>query len=381
MAVLALKYRPRTFADVVGQKTVRVVLQQMVKKNQLPPAMIFDGSRGTGKTTTARILSAALNCLAPREDASPCTECAICQSIFDGSCPDILEIDAASNGLVDDVRKIKEMSLYSNAACKWKVVLLDEAHSMSTAAFNALLKLLEEPPPNTLFILLTTEPSKILGTVLSRCMEFTFRRISTLDIVDRLKYIAKTEEFVVDEELLMVIAERANGGMRDAVMTFDQVTSVGVRNAEQFAKLMGESDVAPSIIGQLHSGQLSGALAAVDELLLRTGDAQTVSSDLVRVLRDCLVLQSNGEIHRQGAPLESRRALASAIGSDLILAGLRVLWDLKTKVRSSDDPRSSLDLAVIMLSEALQGHAMAKPNVNLQAPEKMTFEALAAATK
>ena len=350
----ALKYRPRSFESITGQRTVRAVLKQMVRTDNLPPALVFTGDRGTGKTSTGRILAAALNCDGADDPAGrPCGECALCMAIFGGTCPDVLEIDAASNGNVDDIRKLKELTSYSASSCRWQVILLDEAHSMSTPAFNALLKILEEPPAQTMFILLTTEPGRIPDTVMSRCMTFEFRRLSTEDLVKRLEFVSEAEHLEAEAGLLAAIAERADGGMRDAVMTLDQVSRVGIRTEAGLLKLLGEQDVAPHILMSLANGMGAGdALSMVDQVMSRTGDAHSLSGDIVKVLRDVLVLQSGGDIHRQGESLEVRTKLAK-IPTRNVIDSIRVLWDLKTKTKASDDPRSNLDMAIVLVSEAL----------------------------
>jgi DNA polymerase-3 subunit gamma/tau len=345
---LALKYRPTTFDDLTGQPAVQIILRQMIKVGQIPSALLFDGCRGTGKTTTARILAAALNC---HEDTKPCGSCPSCKAVFDGSSMDVIEIDAASNGLVDDIRQLRQQVMYRHSG-DWRVVILDEAHSMSAAAFNALLKTLEEPPPRTLFILLTTEPVKILPTVASRCMPFTFKRLSIDDITRRLAHIAHTEGYAVEHDLLQLLAERADGAMRDAVMLLDQVARIGLTTAEQYQRLIGHQDHAPAILERLVNGDLPGAFAKLDEALTRVADAATITADAISTLRDVLVLRCGGEVHKAGTTLAARQSLALVMETPTVLAALKVLWQLKTQMRT-DDPRSSLELAVVMLSEVI----------------------------
>jgi DNA polymerase-3 subunit gamma/tau len=198
---LARRYRPQTFDEMVGQKHIRPILKRLVvNQEKLPPVLLFAGTRGTGKTTAARIIAKALNCtpeppLDPNANR-PCNECPSCLAVTIGNSLDVLEVDAASNGGVAEIRKIKDMVGYAVGG-QWRVVLLDEAHSMSKEAFNALLKVLEEPPPQTLFVLLTTEPGKIIDTIVSRSMSFDFRRVTVADIVERLKFIAANENIQV----------------------------------------------------------------------------------------------------------------------------------------------------------------------------------------
>lgn len=366
MESLAAKYRPRTFDDLVGQRPVQVILRQMVHKRRVFPVLLFDGPRGTGKTTTLRILAAALNC---HDTPVPCGQCVSCKSIYDGSSPDLLEIDAASNGLVDDIRNLRQQVLYATGG-DWQIVGLDEAHGLSTPAANALLKTIEEPPPNTVFVLLTTEPGKILDTVVDRCMPFTFRRIVTADIAARLRHICTAETLDVEPALITHIAERADGGMRDAIMTLDQVTRVGVTTLAAYTDLMGECDYGPTLLDHLVTGDLAAAFAGIAEQMTRTGDTTALTSGLIGTLRDILVLHAGGQLPQQDRALAARQRLARHIDRHQAVAALKILWDLKTKIRIVDDPRSSLDLAVVLLGEIF---AKARPAPPASAPRKLTL--------
>lgn len=330
---------------------MRFILERMVQQGKVPTGLLFSGSRGCGKTTSGRILAAALNCQEPNP---PCVECASCQAIYAGNSFDVQEIDAASHGNVADIRDLSEKLLYSVGGGT-RLILLDEAHSLSREAFNALLKTLEEPPPETVFVLLTTEPGKILETVLSRLMNFEFRRITISDIVERLQHIVAAEGIGVEDELLLTIAERANGGMRDAVMTLDQVTRVGVKTSVEFAELLGESDFGPELVKVMLTGDTAKVFLALDAQLIRTGDATTIVNQLVGTLRDVVVLHSGGPIPRQGASLQARQEIMSLVQSQQLLNGMKMLWELKTKVRSGEDPRVVLDLAAVMVTEQLSG--------------------------
>lgn len=347
METLALKHRPRTFNDLVGQRAAQVILRQMVLKNQVPTALLFDGSRGTGKTSTARILAAALNCETP---PGPCTHCPSCKAVYTGSSLDVVEIDAASNGLVDDIRQLRQQVMYRVSGA-YRVVILDEAHSMSREAFNALLTTLEEPPPGTVFILCTTEPGRILETVVSRCMPFTFRRITVADIIERLTHICTVENLNVEPDLLTLIAERANGGLRDAVMTLDQVTRVGIATVEQFSELFGETDSAPELLASLTAGDIAGAYRVLDHAIARTGDPASITNAIIGLCRDLLILKGGGTIARTGAAQRRRADLAATIATATLLDAMRLLWNLKTQVRAAGDYRANLDLAVGMLGQ------------------------------
>jgi DNA polymerase III subunit gamma/tau len=345
---LALKYRPQTFADLVGQPAVQIILRQMIKVGQVPAALLFDGCRGTGKTTTARILAAALNC---HDTNRPCAACPSCKATYDGSSMDVIEIDAASNGLVDDIRALRQQVLYRNSG-DYRIVVLDEAHSISPAGFNALLKTLEEPPPDTVFLLLTTEPNKIPATVASRCMPFTFKRLTVADIAGRLAHIARAEGHAVQDDLLLMLAERADGAMRDAIMLYDQIARIGLSTAEQYQRLTGHVEHAPAILDRLLRADLPATFTQLDTALTRVADPATITAELIGVLRDVLVLRCDGEITKTGLALTARQNLALAMETSTVLACLKVLWQLKTQLRL-DDARSSLELAIVMLSEVV----------------------------
>ena len=219
--VLYRKWRPQVFADVVGQPQVTVTLQHELMAGRVAHAYLFTGSRGTGKTTCAKILAKAVNCLHP-VNGDPCGECEICRGVESGSVMDVVEIDAASNNGVDNIRELREEAAFTPASARYRVYIIDEVHMLSQGAFNALLKTLEEPPAHVLFILATTEVHKLPATILSRCQRFDFHRIAPEDISDRLEYVARQEEASLDREAGLLIARLADGAMRDALSLLDQ---------------------------------------------------------------------------------------------------------------------------------------------------------------
>lgn len=358
----ALKYRPHTFADLVGQPAVQIILRKMIDLGQIPSAVLFAGCKGTGKTTTARILAAALNC---QEPAKPCATCVSCKSVFDGTSMDVIEIDAASTGNVDDIRSLRQNLQYRQTG-DWRVIILDEAHSMSQAAFNALLKTLEEPPPRTLFVLCTTERRKIPGTVISRSIPFHFKRLTPADIAGRLAYIAQAEGHAVQQDLLDLLAERADGAMRDAIMSFDQIARIGLTTAEQYQRLIGHTDHAAVILDRLVAGDVPAAFAHVEDALRHVSDAASITHDAISVLCDVVVLQCGGEVHKSGLALAARQNLALTLDANTVVAAMKILWQLQTQVRL-DDSRAALQLALVMLGEVFQAFAPPKP------PTKMTL--------
>ncbi|MBO7231573.1 MAG: DNA polymerase III subunit gamma/tau, partial [Bacteroidales bacterium] len=225
--VSARKYRPDTFASVVGQKALTTTLQNAVKNKQLAHAYLFCGPRGVGKTTCARIFAKTINCMNPREDGQACNECESCQAFNTQRSFNIMELDAASNNSVEDIRLLNEQVRIPPVLGKYKVYIIDEVHMLSQAAFNAFLKTLEEPPAYAVFILATTEKHKIIPTILSRCQIYDFHRIGVNDIQEHLQYVAQSEGISFEPEALNIIAMKADGGMRDALSIFDQVSSFG----------------------------------------------------------------------------------------------------------------------------------------------------------
>lgn len=369
---LTLRYRPKTFGDLVGQRPIQVVLRQMVSRNRVPAGLLFEGGSGTGKTTTARILAAALNCEAPSADAGglPCGTCPSDKAIYDGTSLDVIEIDAASNGLVGDIRALRDQVSYSVGG-RCRVIILDEAHSMSSAAFDALLKTLEEPPPATVFLLLTTEPGRLPSTVLNRLMPFAFKRLANAEIAARLRYICGQEEQHVDEALCVALAERADGSLRNAVMSLDQALSADIRTFDAYSDVMGDGDYAPQLATALAQGDLPAAYDIVDRAIARTGDPSAVTNGLVTVYKEALILCSGGSSSRQGDALAQRQRLADRLDPVTIVAAMRILWDLRTKLRGSDDPRIGLDLAVTLIADI---HPRSQPAAPVPLPaHKLTF--------
>jgi DNA polymerase III subunit gamma/tau len=353
---LALKYRPASFADLVGQKPVQLVLQRMLHDRQgnpleehaVPHGLLLTGGRGSGKTSTARILAAALNCEEPCR--RPCGKCPSCEAVASGRNLDVMEIDAASNGGVAEIRKLRESVSYAPAGL-CRVVILDEAHSMSRDAFNSLLKILEEPPEHTVFILITTDVTKIPETVASRCTPFAFRRIPPEIIVKRLQMICGLEEITAEPALLEVIAERAQGGLRDAINLLDQVQRVGITTLRHYEVLNGETDFAPLLIAAMSDGDAGTLFARLEHILSQTGDYQLVTTQLAWCLRDILVLGAGGSVQAQGEALSMRQALAHRLSAHAVAAALRVLWS--QRCQPPGEPRSGLDLAVVMCMEKL----------------------------
>ncbi|MBE6923149.1 MAG: DNA polymerase III subunit gamma/tau [Ruminococcaceae bacterium] len=291
------KYRPQTFDDVSGQMAVTQTLKTQLQSGRMSHAYLFTGSRGTGKTSCAKILAKAVNCLNP-ENGNPCNCCAACRSIDDGSCMDVLEIDAASNNGVDNVRDLRDDAIYTPSQVKMRVYIIDEVHMLSISAFNALLKIIEEPPEHLLFILATTELHKVPATILSRCQRFSFRRISQEDIAARLQYVAYQENIDLDDSAARVLARLADGGMRDGLSLLDQCASAttGELTAERVYQCLG-------IAGEQKCGELMGYIAAHDtkkalelfnRLYTEGKDLSAMLDEMACLTRDLLVLKTAG---------------------------------------------------------------------------------------
>lgn len=289
------KYRPQTFDDVSGQLAVTQTLKTQLQTGHLSHAYLFTGSRGTGKTSCAKILAKAVNC-EDLQDGNPCNRCAACQAIDSGSCMDVLEIDAASNNGVDNVRDLRDDAIYSPSQVKKRVYIIDEVHMLSLSAFNALLKIIEEPPEHLLFILATTELHKVPATILSRCQRFSFRRISQEDIAARLQFVAYQEKIELDDGAARVLARLADGGMRDGLSLLDQCASAttGDLTAEQVYRCLGIAgeQKCAELMGHIADRDSGKALALFDRLYADGKDLGAMLDELACLTRDLMVVKT-----------------------------------------------------------------------------------------
>ena len=291
--VLYRKYRPKVFSDVVGQEHITSTLSKEIETGKISHAYLFTGSRGTGKTTCAKILSKAVNCLNP-VDGNPCNECEICKGLDSGAILDVVEIDAASNNGVDSIRDIRDEINFTPASCKYRVYIIDEVHMLSIGAFNALLKTLEEPPPHVKFILATTEVHKLPVTIVSRCQRFDFKRVTPEAMKQRMEYIASCEGFSADEEALSLIARIADGGMRDALSLLDQCTGHGKHiTADIVCEVAGMTgkDHLFRLAGAAAESNAGKALETVNELHSNSCDMERLCSDLINHFRNLMIVK------------------------------------------------------------------------------------------
>lgn len=354
--VSARKYRPATFQSVVGQKHITSTLQNAIERSQLAHAYLFCGPRGVGKTTCARIFAKAINCLSPN-GAEACNECESCRSFNEGRSLNIHELDAASNNSVEDIRTLIEQVRIIPQVGRYSVFIIDEVHMLSAAAFNAFLKTLEEPPAHAVFILATTEKHKIIPTILSRCQIYDFNRIRVEDSVEYLKYIASQEGVTADEESLNLIAQKADGGMRDALSMFDKAvsfcgTALDYRNVAQTLNVL-DYDTYFGVTEMLLAGNYVDALVTFDTVLSKGFSGQTFMAGLNRHMRDLLMAKQPDTlrlIEMTGTLLERYRTQAGACSVEFLFGAISVLTELDGKIRQSSNQRLLVELGLMKIA-------------------------------
>lgn len=351
--VSARKYRPATFQSVVGQKHITSTLQNAIERGQLAHAYLFCGPRGVGKTTCARIFAKAINCLSPN-GAEACNECESCRSFNEGRSLNIHELDAASNNSVEDIRTLIEQVRIIPQVGRYSVFIIDEVHMLSAAAFNAFLKTLEEPPAHAIFILATTEKHKIIPTILSRCQIYDFNRIRVEDSVEYLRYIAAQEGVTADEESLNLIAQKADGGMRDALSMFDKAvsfcgTALDYRNVAQTLNVL-DYDTYFGVTEMLLAGNYVDALVTFDTVLSKGFSGQTFMAGLNRHMRDLLMARQPDTlrlIEMTGTLLERYRTQAGACSVEFLFGAISILTELDGKIRQSSNQRLLVELGLM----------------------------------
>lgn len=351
--VLYRKWRPKGLEDVVGQEPVVRTLQQAVAQGRVAHAYLFCGPRGTGKTSTARILAKAVNCLNPQE-GQPCNTCALCTSIAGGEAMDLIEIDAASNRGIDDIRNLREKVYYSPSQARYKVYIVDEVHMLTDPAFNALLKTLEEPPPHAIFVLATTESHKVPPTVVSRCQRFDFRRISPIASVERLRVICESEGITATDDALWAISKSASGSLRDAINVLDQmiVSYGGEFGAAQVQELLGLGDeegalrLAECILG----GELAEGLGVIHSVSMNGADLRQFHKQVVEYLRGALLVRSGAEGGLDHSIEAMERLKKAAAGPDVDTLVRAVRLFSQADVRADVSSPLPLELALVEAS-------------------------------
>ncbi len=349
------KYRPLEFSDVVGQEHVTTTLQNQVEKGNVSHAYLFTGSRGTGKTTCAKILARAINCLNPK-DGNPCGECENCRGILKDSMPDVLEIDAASNNGVDYIRELRERIAFAPQQAKYRVYIIDEVHMLSTAASNALLKTLEEPPKHAVFILATTEINAILPTILSRCQRYDFHRIEPETIAKRLKYVAEQEKAQLTDEAAMLIATIADGGMRDALSILDLCAAGGKEITEDVVNNIcgrASTEYLFRLAGAIDKNNTADALGIIASLHSESVDMQRLCSEMCEFYRTICLIRSGIDpktaVGSTATAAEKYKSFSDSVTIEKAMNCLRVFGDALTSMNTANR-RSAIEMAVIKLT-------------------------------
>lgn len=358
------KYRPMTFDDVVSQPHITTTLRNQLINGKTAHAYLFTGSRGTGKTTCARILAKALNCLNP-VDGNPCLECEICRDAEENALSDIIEIDAASNNGVDDIRDLRDGAVYTAERCRYKIYIIDEVHMLSKEAFNALLKIMEEPPPHVKFILATTEIHKVLPTILSRCQRYDFRRILPKDITERLLYVAEKENISLDREAAELIAKTADGGMRDALSLLDQCVAfsenVTLDIVSGAAGIAGREPVF-DIMEAVADKNAGRAAEVIDELYGMSKDMQKLCDELISQFRNVMMAKAVPNnidlLACMPSELERIKALADRLSLDEIMRILEILQAGNERISRVSSKRVEIEMCLLKLCSQTSGQSV-----------------------
>ena len=355
MAYTALyrKFRPLKFEDMVGQEHITKTIKNQIMSGRVGHAYLLNGGRGTGKTTTAKILARAINCLNP-QNGEPCNECEICKAALSGSLTDIVEMDAASNNSVDDIRAIRDEVNFLPTLAKYRVYIIDEVHMLSTGAFNALLKTLEEPPAHVKFILATTEPQKLPATILSRCQRFDFKKISNEDIIKRLEYVCKESNIEATEEALKIIAILAEGAMRDALSILERCLQEGtekidgdfIKDLVGIPKLTFISEIIQAIIEY----KIEDALKAVETIENEGKDLQNLLWELIKYTKDILVWKTTQKLEIYSEEeLQKIQELSSKISKERLLQIIYELSELENEMKWSSQKTILFEVTIIKL--------------------------------
>ncbi len=363
------KWRSRSFDDLVGQEPVVRTLRNAVASGRVAHAYLFAGPRGTGKTSLARILAKAINCLLP-ETERPCDRCDACRAIAEGRAVDVIEIDAASNRGVDDIRSLRDKVNFRPVELRNKVYIIDEAHQLTREAFNALLKTLEEPPPNTLFVLATTQPQDVPATIVSRCQRFEFHRIPTAVIVSRLRQVAEAEGILVEEAAIESLARSARGSLRDALSLLDQVASSGISpvTLEDVRLLLGQvsGDTVAGILTDLGQGNLNAALSGLRRAVYEGADVRQLCIEILEGLRQAFVVAISGDPEGGTFDAQAARRIAQAMDVVALQRAIRAFSRAESALRFRTDDALPLELAAIeiVVPEPIDQGASSVPRVD-----------------
>lgn len=353
-------YRPQNFEDVVGQQHIIRTLKNQIENNNVGHAYLFTGTRGTGKTSTAKIFARAVNCVQSK-DQEPCNECEVCRDIINDNIMDVVEIDAASNNSVDDIRELRESVKYSPTKAKYKVYIIDEVHMLSQGAFNALLKTLEEPPSYIIFILATTEPHKIPATILSRCQRFDFKRVTVNDMSERMKKICNEENIEVEDKALNLIARNAQGALRDALSILDQCISFGGNKIEykDVVELLGTVNIeqlfemSQFIINQ----DTKNSLQALNEFVIWGKDIRNLINDLIDHFRNLMVCKVSTELDEiislPEETIDKLKSQAESVDVNDIIRVLNILSVTQDSMKSSSNPRVLAEVTMMKIAQPM----------------------------
>ena len=353
-------YRPQTFKDVVGQEHIIRTLKNQIQNGNVGHAYLFCGTRGTGKTSTAKIFARAVNCI-DSVNEEPCNECEVCKDILNDNIMDVIEIDAASNNSVDDVREIRENVKYTPAKCKYKVYIIDEVHMLSQGAFNALLKTLEEPPSYVIFILATTEPHKIPATILSRCQRFDFKRVTVQDMSSRMKEICEDVNIEVDERALNLIARNSQGALRDALSILDQCMSFSDDKIEykDVVDLLGTVNIEQlfEMAEYVIKEDTKKCLEILNEFVIWGKDIKNLIDDLIDHFRNLMICKVSTELDEiislPEETIEQLKAQSNLIETNDIIRILNILSETQDNIKSSSNPRVLAEVSIMKLSQPM----------------------------
>ncbi len=352
------KFRPLTFSELVGQDHITRTLKNQITSNRIGHAYLFNGGRGTGKTSSAKIFARAINCLNPK-DGEPCNECEICKAILSGSLTDVVEMDAASNNSVEDIRAIRDEVNFLPTLAKYRVYIIDEVHMLSTGAFNALLKTLEEPPAHVKFILATTEPQKLPATILSRCQRFDFKRISNEDIVKRLEIVCKEADIEITKEALKIIAELSEGAMRDALSILERCIQEGSNgvNEDKVKELVGIPKITfvSKIVKNIINNNAVEALGALNEVLEDGKDLQNLLWEIIKYVKDVLVYKTSKNLSLYNKEeIQQIEELANNTSKERLIGIIYSLSETENNIKWSSQKEIMLQTGIIKLCTTTQ---------------------------